>query len=641
MEDTHTTQQLHKPIKELCFISYYCLGGEARWILQKCSMLFDSSVKCSPEYNQAKEGSGAGKKRRLYCDNTLHIQKQTDTTNSVNTVVPLFAAEKQSIFADAFTIKPAYRLILKMGNQDVKLQDIQEIENKPSEREEDYGAFDVKHLVAMTSDRKKSDTKIKKLKKLGKRRESTEEPSRQNVKKKSISGSEPIFISGKKNQLKDTVGTSHSVNYSKSRSLQSTMVNIDLSLETKTPKSELNRDNLDFQDDAKTFPLEADGCTFMSKHDNELNTEDLVIGSNSLLDDLQDTIHFLQQQHGNCLEGKEKPEDKAKSSLFGANLPSEYRIYHPDDGLTNKSTVESVLPKDQAAEAVVQKDVLTISKTEGIKNCGPFAEDITKCTEEQNISTVVTGMQSTIVNRGDVDSTPKVFIDLDPTFSKGNIDKSKKDLESFEEKTENSANSQTFGYVNKNLTNVVQSEQFYETGEWHRVLKSNAHASGTILTCDDRELSREDAFGIKEEMFLEPLETVEKASMDGHLNGCNKSDSLSLLTAVSNIFNNSCPTNDIKHHVSPLSSPLTLPSSQLHHRILPLPVLDTEHTTSDDDYLKPAASRYSCIATKSIDVKDNLNEESVLQSEFKNRNENFQQQDSEEQGWLKYFKFDL
>ncbi|XP_032882827.1 formin-1 isoform X2 [Amblyraja radiata] len=240
-------------------------------------------------------------------------------------------------------------------------------------------------------------------------------------------------------------------------------------------------------------------------------------------------------------------------------------------------------------------------------------------------------MQSTIVNRGNVDSTPKAFIDLDPTFSKGNIDKSKKDLESFEEKTENGANSQTFGYVNKNLMNVVQSEQFYETGEWHRVLKSNAHASGTILTCDDRKLSREDTFGIKEEMFLEPLETVEKASMDGHLNGCNKSDSLSLLTAVSNIFNNSCPTNDIKHHVSPLSSPLTLPSPQLHHRILPLPVLDTEHTTSDDDYLKPAASRYSCITTKSIDVKDNLNEESVLQSEFKNRNENFQQQDSEEQ----------
>ncbi|XP_078262504.1 formin-1-like isoform X2 [Rhinoraja longicauda] len=630
MEDTHTTQQLHKPIKELCFISYYCLGGEAQWILRKCSMLLDSSVKCFPEYNQAKEGSGAGKMRGLYCDNTSLFQKQTDTTNSVDSV-PLFAAEKQSIFADAFTIKPAYRLILKMGNQDGKLQDIQEIENKSSEQEEDYGAFDVKHLVTMTSDRKKSDTKIKKLKKFGKRRESTEEPLHQNVKKKSISGSEPIIITGKKNQRKDTVNTSHSVNYSKSRSLQTTMVNIDLSLETKTPQSELNRDNLDFQDDAKPFLLEADGSTFMSKYDNDLNTEDLVIGSNSLLGDLQDTIQFLQ--HGNCVEGKQKPEDKDRNSLFGTNLPLEYTIYHPDDGLTNKNTVDSVLPKDQATEVVVQKDVPTISKTEGIKHCGPFAKDTIKCTEEQNISTVVTGMQSTIVNRVNVDSTPKAFIDRDPTFSKGNIDKSKKDFESFEEKTENVANSQTSGYVNKNLTNVVQSEQFYETGEWHRVLKSKAHASGNILTYDDRKLSREDPFGIKEEMFLEPLETVEKASMDNHLNGCNKSDSLSLLTAVSNIFNNSCPTNDMQHHVSPLSSPLTsgLPSPQLHHRILPLPVLDTEHTTSNEDYLRPSASRYSLITTKRIDVKDNLKEENVLQSDFKNRNKNFQQQDSEEQ----------
>ncbi|XP_051871174.1 formin [Pristis pectinata] len=627
MEDTHTTQQLHKPIKELCFISYYCPGGEARWIMRKCSMLLDGSMKCFTECNQTKEGSGAGKQRGLYCDNTTYIQKQTETTD-FNTVVPLRAADKQSILADVFMIKPAYHLILNMGNQDGKLQDIQETDNKPGEQEEDGGAFDVKHLVSMTSDRKKSDTKNKKLKKLGKRRESIEEPSHKNVKKKSISGSEPIIISGKRNQIKDTVSNSNSVNYSKSKSLQSTQVNIDLLLEPKTPKSEIHRDNLDFQDDATTCGLEADGCTFLSEYDSEFNTEDLVTGSSSLLGDLQDSIQFLQQQNFLQVKKTEDLPDKAR------NLPLEYRVYHSGDGLTNNNTVASVLAKVQATDVVVQKDVSTISRADGIKNCRPSAKNINKyCTEEQDISPVITGLQNEIVNRCNVDSTPMTALECDHTFSKRNTDNFKNDFESLEEKIPSIANSQGCGYVNKNLMNVVESEQFHETGEWHRVLKSKAHTNGTTLTCDNRKLPREDTLEIKEEMFLKPLETGEEISMGDHLNGSNKGDSLTLLTTVSNIFNNSCPSNNAQHNVSPLPSPLTsgLPSPRLHHRILPLPALETGHNTISEDCLNLCASSYSCTTSKGIEVKDNLKEGSVLQSKLKTINENLQQQDCEKQ----------
>ncbi|XP_072896230.1 formin isoform X2 [Hemitrygon akajei] len=521
MEDTHTIQQLHKPIKELCFISYYCPGGEARWIMQKCSTLLESSVKCFTECSQMKEGSGAGKPRGLCCDNTTYIQKQTETTDYVNTAVPLCAAENQSIFAEVFMIKPAYHLILNMGNQDGKLQDVQESENKPDDQEEDCSAFDVKHLSSMSSDHKKSETKIKKLKKLGKGRETTEEPSGKNVKKRSISVSEPIMIGGKRNQKKDTVSKSpSSVNYSKNRSLQSVKVSIDLALETKAPESEIQGDNLDFQNDTRTCGLQADDCTFLPERDSEFNTEDPVTGSDSLSGDLQDTIQFLQQQHDCFLQGKEKTEylpSKVGNLLSGTNLPSTQRIYH-SDGLTNENTVHCVLPKEQAADVVVQKDVSTISRAEGIKNCSPSATNTNECcAEEQNTSSLITGIQNGIESRCNVDSTSMTAIECGRTRHEKNTDNGKKDYEAFKEKISSIANSQVCGYVNKNLMNVVESEQIHEKGEWDRVLKSKAYEYGTTLTCDQRRLSWEEGLEIKGEMFLKPLETGEEVIMGDHL----------------------------------------------------------------------------------------------------------------------------
>ncbi|XP_069772724.1 formin-like isoform X2 [Narcine bancroftii] len=631
MEVNHTTQQLHKPIKELCFISYYCPGEEARWIMQKCSVLLDSSMKCFPEYSQIKEGSEDGQKRGLYCDNTTYIQKRTETEDSVNTTVPLHATEKQSIFAEAFVINPSYHLILNMGNQDGKLQDIQKTENKPNEQEDDCSGFDVKHPVSMTS-----DTTIKSLKKLSKRRESIEESSHLNIKNKSISGSEPInVISDKRNLIKDSVIKSpNSTNYTKSRSLQTTMANIDLHLETKAPKSKRQRDNLDVQDDARIFGLEDDGCIFLSGYGNERNTKDLVTCSKNLLGDRQGTIQFLQEEHDNFLHGNEKTgdlSDKSRSPQSGTNSPLRFTNYLSDDGLTIKSTTACMVANVQAADVVLQEDVPNILSTEGMKICSsPEKDTIHFCAKEQNISMVVTEMTNKIVNKCNVDYVPMTSIECENSFSKRNIDDGKQDFETLEGMIRTSANSQLCGYVNKYLLNVVESEQFHETGEWHRVLKSKLHSSETILIHDNKEISRKNRLEIKEGMFLKPLKTVEGPSMDGQFNGSNKGDSLSLLTVVSFIFNNLHLTNN---HVTPYRSPLTsgLPCPQLHHKILSLPEFETEHRIMNQDCLMPCAPSDSYTTFKEIDVKGNLKEESILHSKLKNTNENFHQRDCEEQ----------
>ncbi|XP_067847465.1 formin-1 isoform X1 [Heptranchias perlo] len=657
MEGTRTTQQLHKRIKELCFISFYCPGGEARWTPYNCCTSLDGSMKCFPEYNQAKEESGTGKQKSLYCNNTTYIQKQTATTNTVKELcaVSLCSIEKQPIFADAFTIRPAYSLILNMGNQDGKVQDIQEAENKHSEREEDYGALDLQHSMSVTSERKKSDAKIKKLKKLGRRRESTEESSRKNVKNKSFAGSEPSIISAKEISLlsdrkmctKSTVSNSpNSVNYSKSKSLQPAMVGIDLLSETKGAKSELPRDNLDFQDDARTFGLDTDICSFLSEYDNEFVAEDLVTNSNSLLDDLHDTIKLLQQQNGNFLQEKlttENLPDQTNTPISVTNLPSEYNAHHSGDGLTNENMVVTVVAKIQDAGVVVQKVVQAISKPEESKNYVSFADESMKCCiEEQNISTVITEMQSETVTSCNVVTVPVTGMECENTeMCERKIHSSRKVLEPAEEKVQNNAESQTFsGYINKNLVNVVETEQFHETGEWHRVEMSKANASGTNLTCD-KNLLREDTPEIKEKMFLKSLQSVDGVSLGDNLKGVNKSDSLSLLTAVSDTFNNPCPASNTYHHVSPDPSSLTsgIPSPQLHHQILPLPELETEHKTIHVDCLRPYTSIHTYTTSKEIEVEHNLKEgnsgiSNSLQQNLSYTNGKIEQQDCKEQGAL-------
>ncbi|XP_067895515.1 formin-1 isoform X1 [Heterodontus francisci] len=646
MEVTHTTQQLHKPIKELCFINFYCPGGEARWIPYKCSTLLDVSMKCFPEDNQAEEEeSGTGKQRGLCSDNTTYIQKQTATTNTDKELcaVSLCPVEKQTIFADALTTRTAYSLVLNMGNQDGKFEDVQETENKHSEWEEDYGALDLQHSVSTTHDRKKTDAKIKKLKKLGRRRENTEQPSCKTVKNKSFVGSEPSIINAKEISLlreemcmKNTVSNSpNSVNYTKSKSLQPAMVGIDL-------LSELPRGNLDFQDNTRTIGLDTDVCSFMSECDDEFITEDLVTSSNSLLNDLQDTIKDLQQQRGNFMQSKQTTEnllEKSSTTMLVTNLSSEYDKHHSGDGSTNENTVAIVVAKIQDAGVVVQKVIPAISRPGESKNCVSLAGESMKCCiEEQNISRVVTGMQSETLTSCSVVTVPVTDIECDNNMMcERKMDNSRKVFEPANEKIQMNPNSQTFsGYVNKHLINVVETDRFHEAGEWQRVEKGKSHASSRNRTCDNKGLLREDVLEVKEKMFRKPLQSVDGVSLNDNFKENNKSDSLSLLTTVSNIFNNPYPADNAQHHVSPVSSPLTsgLPSPQLHHRILPLTILETEHKAMQEDCSKPYTSIHSCMTSKEIDVGQNLNEENTSLQNLSNKNGKFQQQDCQEQGAL-------
>ncbi|XP_072341014.1 LOW QUALITY PROTEIN: formin-1 [Scyliorhinus torazame] len=638
MEDTHTTQRLHNPIKEFCFINVYCPGGEARWIPCNCSTLLDSPMNCFPDRKQAKAESGSAKQRGLCSHNTAYIQKQTATTNAVKELCAASSCpvEKQSIFAEALSVRPGYSLILSMGNQDGKFEGIQETENKQSEQEEDYG--DLQHSVSITSDRKKADAKKKKMKQLSRRRENAEEPLCKTVKNKSFVESEHCIDRAKEiSLLRDEVRTKNivsnspnSVNYSKSKNLQPAMVGIDFLPGMNRANLELPRNDFDFQDNARAIGLGTDLGNFMSECGDKLIAEDLVTSSNSLLDDLQDIIKFQQEQQDNCLRTKLKTPHlpaEARTTASLADILSENNKHHCGDELTHENRANTVVAKIQDAEVVVRNVVPAILRMKEDQNHVLFADATIKCsTEEQNISTVVTGMQSDTVTICDIVTVPGTDLECESSMMCGReTDSGSKVSEHVEGKVQTSTDSQTSSrYVNKHLLNVVETDQFHEAGEWHRVEKGKSHASGTNQT-RDKNLLRDDTLEIKEKVFLKPLESADVISFGENTKEDSKTVSLSLLTGVSSILNNLCPANNT--HMSPVASPLIsgLPSPRLHHRILPLPGLEIEQKTQQEDSLMLYASIYDCITSKGIEGGQNLIEGNTLQQNFSDTNEKFHQ----------------
>ncbi|XP_072425159.1 formin isoform X2 [Chiloscyllium punctatum] len=644
MEDTHTTQLLHKPIKERCFISFYCPGGEARWTPYKCSTLLDGSMKCIAKYKQAKEEPEIGKQKGLHSDNTGYIQKQTSTANTVTELCAgsLCPVEKLSLFPDVLSRRPAFNPTLNMGNQDGKFEDVPETESKRNEREQDCGALDLQH--SWSSERKKSDGKIKKLKKIGRRKENTEESACKAVKSKKIVESEPsvvcakeISVLGEEMCTNSSVSNSpNSVNYSKSKNLQPAMDDIDILSGMKRATSEVLRGNSNFQENTRITGLNT-GYDFNSECNDEFITEDLVTGRNSLLDGLQDTIKLLQEQHDDVLQSKQMAEKIPEicAAMPSRSLPSDHQ-HHCKVGATPEEAIATVVTKIHDAGMVVQNVAPAILRSEESISYEHFADEpVQSCVEEQNISTVVTEMQSERPAFCQVVTVPVIDVECKTAVVCGQESDSDRNLFKCDGgEMPMVVDSETFtGCVNKHLISVIESDQFYETGEWHRVEKGRSHASGTNWTCDNKKLFRDGALDIKEKLFSNPLQSVDGISLDDTLKEDNKTVSLPLLIAVSNVCNSPCPTNNAQHRVSPVASPLTsgLPCPQHYHRILPLPVLETEQKTSQEDCTKSYTSIHNHTASKETEVGQNLEGGVILHRNLSNTNEKFQQQDYMEQ----------
>ncbi|XP_075387078.1 formin-1 isoform X1 [Tenrec ecaudatus] len=122
MEGTHCALQLHKPITELCYISFYLPRGAVRGFAYKGAVTLDKSNKAFHSCYQVREGSDISSLRQQPDEQPGDIFfKQTPTKDILQELYKL-TAERDRLLADLLSSN--HILGVTMGNQEGKLPEL-------------------------------------------------------------------------------------------------------------------------------------------------------------------------------------------------------------------------------------------------------------------------------------------------------------------------------------------------------------------------------------------------------------------------------------------------------------------------------------------------------------------------------------
>ncbi|XP_064569603.1 formin-1-like [Zonotrichia leucophrys gambelii] len=121
MEGTHTILLLHKPITELCYISFYHPKGEVTGFTYMGSGTLDRTGESFCGCYQVRERLDMALRERPYKDCGVIIFKQTTTKDLLNEMYKL-TAEKENLLSSA--LSSDHIPDLKAGHQEEKRQDV-------------------------------------------------------------------------------------------------------------------------------------------------------------------------------------------------------------------------------------------------------------------------------------------------------------------------------------------------------------------------------------------------------------------------------------------------------------------------------------------------------------------------------------
>nr|XP_051678064.1 formin-1 isoform X8 [Oryctolagus cuniculus] len=122
MEGTHCTLQLHKPITELCYISFYLPRGEVRGFSYKGTVTLDRSNKGFHNCYQVREGSDIISLSRQPNEHPGDIFFKQTPTKDILTELYKLTAERERLLADL--LSSDHILGITMGNQEGKLPEL-------------------------------------------------------------------------------------------------------------------------------------------------------------------------------------------------------------------------------------------------------------------------------------------------------------------------------------------------------------------------------------------------------------------------------------------------------------------------------------------------------------------------------------
>ncbi|NWI33684.1 FMN1 protein, partial [Sula dactylatra] len=564
MEGTHTILQLHQPIMELCYVSFYLPEGKVRGFTYKGCVTLDRTSKRFCSCYQVRERLDMELREQPY-ENFGDIIFMQTTTKDILIELYKLTAEKEKLLSGL--LRSHHVLGLNTGHQEGKRQDVSAV---PKLKGDDYSNFTHQQKFFLDST-KRDNLNHKKIRKY-RRKESFEEFRHRKGGKKtyaqhlSLLSAQDMQLENKK--MLPTRFPTRTFPSSFSASSRLTVKGEDDLPVDNSIRPERWIEEGYFLESNKAVKLDAELPSFSSK-DNDMVAVELV-------DNAECIPEVTKVQEGITLVKSSQDSLSNKLETFSRSAAAK--------SLKSSKYTEPVCREKPGIRVVAEvQDSETCTK----KVAKPPAESLPDFhRDKETISSVLTTVHNEFMSRTDAYS-----VDEAAGNSKNIVLQEKeRDGSSLQYKaervhiTDESCN--LVGAVNKALLKVIRSDSLDEAAEWKRlqqITRADRNLPGSIYEKRST-VSR----GSSKHLFLNlPVnESPDISQTSNNLKLEEKRLHSPSLVAVSNVFSNSYPLSNTHKQMSPIPSPLSsrLPSPQLHHRILPLPTQNTEDESMFSDY---------------------------------------------------------
>ncbi|XP_009954177.1 PREDICTED: formin-1-like, partial [Leptosomus discolor] len=565
MEGTHTILQLHKPIMELCYVSFYLPDGKVGGFTYKGCVTLDRTSKRFCSCYQVRERLQMELREQPYENFGDIIFKQT-TTKDILIELYKLTAEKENRLS---SLLRSHRILgLDTGHQEGKRQGVSEVLKLKGD---DYSSFTHQQEFFLDSTNR-NHLNHKKMRKY-RSKESFEEFRHWKRGRKTYE-QHPSLLSAQDMQLgsKKVLPTRFPTRSFPSSFSASSWLTVkskdDLPVDNRTQTERWMEEGY-FLESNKAVKLDVDLPSSSSKDNNDMVAVELV-DNGECIPEVTKVKQTITSEKSSQDSLSNKLETLSKSAAAKSLMSSKYT-----EPVCKEKLGITVVAEVQDSEACIKK----VAK--------PFAESSPDFhRDKETISPVLTTVHNEFTSRTDVYSVDEAAGDSKNTV----LQEKEQDGSGLQYKaervhiTDESCN--LVGAVNKALLKVIRSDSLDEAAEWKRlqqITKVDRNLPGSIYE-KRTTVSR----GSSKHLFLNlpGNENPDISQTSNSLKLEEKRLHLPTLVAVSNVFSNSYPLSNTHKQMSPIPSPLSsrLPSPQLHHRILPLPTQNTEDESMFSDY---------------------------------------------------------
>eukprot|EP00073_Rattus_norvegicus_P045680 XP_017447828.1 PREDICTED: formin-1 isoform X1 [Rattus norvegicus] len=557
MEGTHCTLQLHNPIAELCYISFYLPKGEVRGFSYKGTVTLDRSNNAFHNCYQVREGPDITSLSQQPNEHPGDIFfKQTPTKNILTELYKL-TAEKERLLDNL--LRSDNILGISMGNQEGKLQELS-VSLAPTD---DYfqSAGNWSRELPVSSLIRRSSQENKKPRRSGRRRESPEELGQKRTRRKGRGCQESALQMGK-----DQVCSSSSFSPRARPNLrlleergnlvpQGTLTSSSLRRRESCPANILRTPDADLGlgNSGKTSEdTELEGP--LSPDSSPTEVGDTDVGGQLKSSPKQEPPQPNLSENHEKLPGAER---------WGSGTRKSKSL----ERTCSKKPVSKVVAKVKEPSAPVQRIVRAHHDVKG---------RVAFCPESQ----------TEFIPKADFLTLPG---DEAETLSSRTLGEEQQGIKSLRSSATERASitkepASTEGAVNKVLRKVIESEKLDEATEGKRLgFSLNTRA---IHAFPETRSQRKAGLPQSGHKFL-LLDLPHTVGPDSPQPKCDeKKPTPQAPTALGMVFNNSSPQSSAHKRPSPVPSPLSprCSSPQQHHRILLLPPLPREGEAVFNDY---------------------------------------------------------